>query len=260
MSVTSRLSLRVFAPLLAVASGACAGSETGNGRKDGDPQEVWFQLGLDERPVASPLTLRDGGSASYHIEVAAGVVSRLVIHLDPGDCKADGVWHCGTNGDEGTVKVDGPFAVNLLGGSLVPQVLTPNGLSPDEIRSFSAKWGGGDEPTLDVRGTVLLDGETEARPFGLILDFEATTRFVVGGPASGEAAAEIGEDDASWRLALDASSWFEGVDLTACVEDGLVPTDAEGVLRLENASRWCRTLPAGIATGFRLDGVAKVFE
>lgn len=197
MSVTSSLSVRALIPMFVVSAGACAGSETGNGRKDGDPQEVWFQLGLDERPASSPLTLSDGGGASYRLEQATGAISGLVIHLDADTCKEDGGWRCGSSGDEGSFELDGAFEVDLLGGPLVPQVLTPVGLSADAIRSFTAKWGGTELPTLDLRGTVQLDGETEARPFGLVLDFEANTRFVVGAPgASAEArvdeAAEMG--------------------------------------------------------------------
>ncbi len=262
MSATSRLPASVLAPLLAAATTACAGSETGNGRKDADPEEIWLQLGLGDRPPSSPVSLSDGGGASYRLASATGVVSGLVIHLDldPGECNGDGAWRCDSNGDEGALELGGPFEVDLLGGGLLPQVRTPGNLLPEEVRAFKVKWGGGEAPTLDVRGTVQLAGEAEARPFGLALDFHATTRFVVGASADDPGARAPGGPHAAWRLALDPSSWFEGVDLSSCVADGLVPVDADGLLRLEGAERWCRTLPVGIANGFRHDGTARVGE
>jgi len=232
--VCGRRALGLFAlfGLCGLGSG-CAGSETGNGGPDQRPSPIWFELGAADsgRVAGDPVEAYDAGGTFYRVwSVVAGVEGVDFVKQGEEVVAHEGVWQ-----------------VDLVDGELEPVLSLNPAVASDEVMAIRVHWGAPAGPSLVIRGELVLPGEVEPRPFGADLDIRNTSVFRVGLP---------GQKRAAWALTIDPAAWFASVDIAACVRSGLIPVDAEGLLRIERAERHCRTTAVGLTQGFRLDGVA----
>jgi hypothetical protein len=228
----------------------CAGSETGNGGRDERPGQIWFRLCDGDALIDGVHESVDAGGTVYVLEQAIARSNAVRVEFEGGNCADSLGWSCVK--EQPALEQEGAWVVDFLHGRVDPQLLMPAGVDFGRVSEIRVKWESPEEPTVEVRGRLQLPDEGEWRPFAVILDIEGLTRFM---PAP-EALDALTFADDSWVLELDPKRWFETIDIAPCVRAGHIATDDRGVLQLDQAERQCRSVPAGIAMGFRTDGVA----
>ncbi len=241
----------VLLPVLAASVVfGCAGSETGNGGRDERPGQIWFRLCDGGALIDGEHESVDAGGTTYVLEQAIARSNAIRIEFSGGNC-ADGFgWSCVK--EKRALEKKGAWVVDFLRGLVEPQLWMPADVDFGRVSEIRVKWDAHEEPTVEVRGRLQLPDEGEWRPFAVILDIEGLTRFM----PKPEALDALTSADDSWVLELDPKRWFETIDIAPCVLAGHIPTDDGGALLLDQAERQCRSVPVGIAVGFRTDGVA----
>lgn len=249
----ARNQMFVMIAMATISNSACAGSETGNGGRDERPSEIWFRLLNGDAVVhGGVLETTDAGGTRFIVDQALVRASEVRIAFVSGDCHSSNGWKC--DKDHVAFEQQGAWRVDFLNGTVSPGLYVPPGLDLGQVSEVRVKWGNAEEPAIDIAGQLVLPGESEARPFTVILDIEGVSRFL---PSDGGGVGDDGSVGDGWVLGLHPARWFEAIDIATCIRDGRIPVDDGGVLHLEWAEGRCRAVVQEIATGFRLDGVAK---
>lgn len=252
--------------LLALAAlGGCAGSETGNGAVEHRHVAVVMRLDGGAPGLVAP----DSAGVDFAIDHAQALVDELDLWLPDGEpcstrlddatvAPAQTPYVAACSGDDTKLRVPGPWLVDLATGALDPSLDAldlPDGpyaridarLRPARPGESSVHAGDPlDGKSIDVGGSVVIDGAT--RRWDLHLDFTDNARFVPAAPV------EVGPGVASLMLLLDVSTWFDDLDLAACIASGEVPTDADGIFMLADTAPRCGNVEAAIRREIREAG------
>ncbi|HKX13504.1 MAG TPA: hypothetical protein VJP40_10150 [bacterium] len=263
------ISLRVMTLALAVAvMGGCGGSNDLNGGGGGTPSasvDFSMQLQGDSAPtqamaIKAHRCMDDAGTVIDLTDVRVGV-GEVEFFLPPGvlcedllftfvapvRCESDDdlppfpepsatpgglLKSSGSRDDEDEVLqdrvvVDGPFVADLILGTTTPpmtDLLIPAGTyTRIDVRIE-------DNPALDgfalvAAGTFEYQGELHE--LRLALRFHEDIRFK---DRAGITLEETAANDIV--MALDATAWFQGIDLAACLDSGELQFEADGSLAI----------------------------
>jgi hypothetical protein len=243
---------------------ACMGTDTGNASQGEDLSPITLQLttaalsakadGAAER--VGPQRV-ESGDAALTLTGGALSLAQLELQFAPGvtcsSLDADALaaldsegWSCAG----GNIKATGGFAVDLFSGESTPPLprLPAGDYKLMDLRLAPAD--AADGVTLSVTGDLSSAGGA-AVPFSLSLTrFTEDVRFKRLEPG---ALLRV-EEGAPLSLLLNASVWFEGVDVGACVAAGDVEPNEEGVLALERGAGLCQSVVTTLRRNIRGSG------
>lgn len=171
--------------------------------------------------------IADAGGTVFTVRRSFANVGRIKIALPAGvDCSdADG-----TACEAGEVKLEGPFAADLLAGTWTPDpgaLLIPVGSYRRMDVRLSAQGkipaAGPDLSghSLTLSGTFAYAGRSD-RPFLIALDFDEDARF------ESDSGFILAEGSNRLSVVLDIGQWLSQADITACLDSGALPLDADG--------------------------------
>ena len=241
----------------ALATSACAGSETGNGARDEKPVKVEMKLVAN---VEGTFIAPDKSGTEFEITTATTRVDRLdfvlpdgvVCDLEPEDGSVvPYVARCGDDAESSRVKVEGPWDIDLVTGMASPalDMLTLPFGAFDRIEA-RLRPGGHDDWTLATDGIV---GD---KSFRLELRMGEVVRF---GDKDG-AAVTVDDVTAAIGLELDPANWFEELDLAACIASGDVPSEGATLQLHEGSPSKCGNVTAKVESALRASARAKVVK
>ena len=254
--------LALCALALAPVVVACSGLETGNGHDA--PILIAALTAADVHPV-------DQGGAVFALTTARASVERIDVDLPDGaSCVGLAGLLDGSGGNDsaphtsvctgggGTVRLNGPWVVDLLTGAAtpaIPAVSVPAG----SYRRVDVRFAPADpkdgvvaeadplaDQTLLATGTASLAGN--AQPFQLALDFHEDARF-----ESTSGLALVLDQTADVLLELDPSAWFASLPLAQCAADGDLDV-VDGVLLLLDGQGACSDIENAIKDAIKASG------
>ncbi len=241
---------------------ACMGTDTGNASQGDDLSAITLQLttsalaakadGAAER--VGPQRV-ESGDAALIFRGGALSLKQLELQLAPGvncsdlapaaveDLTAEG-WRC----SGGKITSTGSFRVDLFRGEGAPPL--PR-LPEGDYKFVDLRLAPADGVTLSVMGELSHGGA--AVPFSLALSFTEDARFE---PLERGGLLRV-EGGAPLSLFLNASEWFEGVDVGACVAAGDLEPNAEGVIALERGAGLCHEIVTTLRHNIKASGEAR---
>lgn len=199
------------------------------------------------------LTLADKSGTAFALRRALAHVGQVKLRLPDGvGCPPAPAPPC----EAGNLKLAGPFVADLMAGTFSPAFPTlaaPHG----EYRRVDIRlvplddWAA--SPETSLRGhTVLLAGTfayagRSDRAFTMVLDLNEEARFDSGSSRVREAPLNL------LRLRMDAGQWLASADITGCLDDGRLPLDPSGNLRIDGETA-CEGLEQAIKHGIKGSG------
>lgn len=237
------LKIGIFSGLVAGACDPSAGLDTGNG----DVGEVRFGLSL-----AGTASV-DSGGVSYRLDAVRVTVRRVELYLPDGaSCAgledldaADGAYTKVCDGDK--IRFSGPWQVDLVTGVATPPFANETVPALAYRRVDVRLAPGDDDLTLSASGVVPFEGADT--PFRLALDFNEDVRFDGSAVVAKDALAQA-------VLALDPSTWFSALPLSACVADGDLDID-NGVIQIADGDNACSEVEGVVKDAIKASGSLK---
>lgn len=213
--------------LLATSLAACA--------DDGATAGVAVQaLSTDTGEESTPLYMVDDADANFAVSAATLVLRHIELDLPDGhlcdDIEADlsdGV-DCQLGQDADSIKIDGPFRIDLMSGSSTPslaEVRIPAGTY--KRIDFRVEDDASNE-SFAVTAAFNLDGE--AHTLELSLDFNEDIRI------EGPEGITVGDGE-DLVASYVSSNWLEGINIGSCVDNGDVDVRGTTVTISEGTSR-----------------------
>ncbi len=176
--------------------------------------------------------IRDAAGTVFTVRSGYANVGRIRIALPEGmDCSDADETAC----ESGEARLEGPWVSDLLTGKWSPDPgsarIPVGGYRRVEVRLESQDRSPEGIPDL-ARHSLVFNGtfayaDRADRPFSIALDFDEETRF------ESPSGFTIGEGSNAITIGLDIGRWLSRTDLTACLDDGSLPLDADGGFRLE---------------------------
>jgi hypothetical protein len=226
---------------------------------DGGDGAATIKIGLKGEAGASAPTGRDQQGSAFTFSTARAYIRHIELDL-PDDKKcADltpeelGSLHC----DSDKLRLDGPFAIDLMTGEATPSLAginIPAGVYKRvDIRFDDVKPDDGivdaSDPLQDntMVATGSFDNQGSDTPFELVLKFNEDARFE--SPEGIEVTADAGE----FGLWLDVAQWFRAIPVTQCIDDGDLETK-DGTLMMQDDRGSCSDIENALKNAIKTSG------
>jgi hypothetical protein len=149
--------------------------------------------------------------------------------------------------DGGKIRVNGPFAANLITRTATPSIgeleIPVGNYKRVDIHFTQEKMVDGVVPAGDpLSGKTLIASGNIAYPMGALTPFDLALEFEDDARFENTAGVEVGEDGVQEIfLDLDVMSWFAALPLTRCLDDGDLMIE-NGRITIEDQGARCNGL------------------
>lgn len=246
----------------------CQGGEVAGGTGIGNPSQgtVTFALKATSgqqqlakvadggvRNPDSAFAVADLGGTVFTIHSSLANLGYVKFKLPDGiACSQDIESAC----EQDDIKVTGPFVVDLMSGTLLPEIgpfKVPAGMYRRAEMRLEALESGAPTPqpqllgrSMIISGTFVYAGKTD-RTFSISLDFDEEIAFESGSMS-------VKPDILNkFLLLFNVDEWMAKADITKCLDDSTLVLDPQGNLLIDKQNK-CEGLEQVLKDGVKASG------